>query len=162
MAITQSDTEVLIEAFMNSSWDELQLQFDGDELILSRDGHIEVPALPIPSAISTLPPVARTGPVFTDTVTKSPILDKLNTPSRNWIAVKAPNLGTAYTAPKPDADPYVTIGTRVTPDTEVCLIEVMKLFTAVRAGISGIVREIAITDGQMVEFDQPLIWIEQS
>ena len=45
-------------------------------------------------------------------------------------------------------------------DTEVCLIEVMKLFTPVRAGVAGVVREIRIEDGQMVEFGQLLVVVE--
>ena len=45
-------------------------------------------------------------------------------------------------------------------DTEVCLIEVMKLFTPLIAGVQGIVREVYVTDGALVEFDQPLFLIE--
>ena len=47
--------------------------------------------------------------------------------------MRAPNLGTFYRAPKPGAPPYVAVGQRVEAATEVCLIEVMKLFTSVRA-----------------------------
>ena len=49
---------------------------------------------------------------------------------------------------------------QVAADTEVCLIEVMKLFTPVHAGLSGIVRHICVEDGEMVEHDQPLFYIE--
>ena len=77
-----------------------------------------------------------------------------------WTAIKAPNLGTFYRATKPDAPPYVEIGQKVTADTEICLIEVMKLFTPVRAGIAGIVRKVLSEDAQLVEYDQPLFLIE--
>jgi acetyl-CoA carboxylase biotin carboxyl carrier protein len=76
------------------------------------------------------------------------------------LAVRAPNLGTFYRAPKPGAPAYVEVGQLVEADTEVCLIEVMKLFTPVRAGNAGTVREICIADGQMVEFGQLLVTIE--
>jgi acetyl-CoA carboxylase biotin carboxyl carrier protein len=76
------------------------------------------------------------------------------------LVIRAPNLGTFYRAPKPGAPPYVEVGQRVEPDTEVCLIEVMKLFAPVRAGLSGVVREIRARDGEMVEFDQALIVVE--
>ena len=76
------------------------------------------------------------------------------------LVIRAPNLGTFYRAPKPGAPPYVEVGQRVEPDTEVCLIEVMKLFAPVRAGLTGIVREIRARDGEMVEFDQALILVE--
>ena len=75
-------------------------------------------------------------------------------------AVRAPNLGTFYRAPKPGAPPYVAVGQKVEASTEVCLIEVMKLFTSVRAGVTGTVREVLAEDAQLVEFDQPLFLIE--
>ena len=58
--------------------------------------------------------------------------------------VRAPNLGTFYRAPKPGAAPYVAIGQKVEAETEVCLIEVMKLFTSVCAGVAGTVREVLV------------------
>ncbi len=76
------------------------------------------------------------------------------------LVIRAPNLGTFYRAPKPGAPAYVEVGQVIEPDTEVCLIEVMKLFAPVRAGIAGTVREIRARDGQMVEFDQVLIIVE--
>jgi acetyl-CoA carboxylase biotin carboxyl carrier protein len=78
----------------------------------------------------------------------------------HWIAVTAPNLGTFYRSPKPGAAAYVDIGQPVEVDTEICLIEVMKLFTAVRAGVTGIVRRICAKDAEMVEFGQTLFYIE--
>jgi acetyl-CoA carboxylase biotin carboxyl carrier protein len=54
----------------------------------------------------------------------------------------------------------VALGQRVTPETEICLVEVMKLFTTVRAGVTGIVRKLLVADGDLVEFDQPLVYIE--
>jgi acetyl-CoA carboxylase biotin carboxyl carrier protein len=76
------------------------------------------------------------------------------------VAIKAPNLGIFYRAPKPGASPYVNTGDQVDQDTEVCLIEVMKLFTPVTAGISGKVVKICIEDGEMVEHDQALFYIQ--
>ena len=76
------------------------------------------------------------------------------------MAVSAPNLGTFYRAPKPGAAPYVEVGQEVAADTEVCLIEVMKLFTPVSAGTAGVIHEICIDDGQMVEFGQILVVID--
>jgi biotin carboxyl carrier protein len=76
------------------------------------------------------------------------------------VAIRAPNLGTFYRAPKPGAAPYVELGQIVEADTEVCLIEVMKLFTPVKAGLSGRIVKICVEDGKMVEYDAPLFFIE--
>ena len=69
----------------------------------------------------------------------------------DWIAIRAPHLGTFYRAPKPGADPYVEIGQTVTAETEVWLLEVMKLFTSIRAGYSGVVRRLCARDAELVE-----------
>lgn len=76
------------------------------------------------------------------------------------IFVRAANLGTFYRSPKPGAPPYVNVGDAVVPEAEVCLIEVMKLFTPLYASVRGIVREILVNDSSLVEFDQPLFLVE--
>lgn len=79
-----------------------------------------------------------------------------------WTMVRAPSLGTFYRAPKPGAAPFVAIGSKVGADSELCLIEVMKLFTTLRAGTAGAIREIYASDGDLVEYDQPLFLVEPS
>jgi acetyl-CoA carboxylase biotin carboxyl carrier protein len=78
----------------------------------------------------------------------------------HWVAVTAPNLGTFYRSPKPGVAPYVTVGQAVTADTEICLLEVMKLFTTVRAGTAGVVRRICVEDAVMVDYGAVLFYIE--
>lgn len=73
--------------------------------------------------------------------------------------VKAPNLGAFYRAPKPGAKNYVEIGDRIEAGDEICLIEVMKLFTAVRAQTAGRVSAVLADDGAMVTAGQPLFAI---
>ena len=63
-------------------------------------------------------------------------------------------------APKPGGAPYVSVGQAISADTEVCLIEVMKLFTSVPAGVAGTVRKVLVEDAELVEYDQPLFLIE--
>jgi acetyl-CoA carboxylase biotin carboxyl carrier protein len=78
------------------------------------------------------------------------------------VVVRAPNLGTFYRSSKPGSPPFVEIGQHVEETTDICLIEVMKLFTPVQAGVAGIVREILVADAELVEFDEPLVVIEPS
>ena len=65
-------------------------------------------------------------------------------------------MGTFYRSPKPGAPVFVDVGSDVTPDTDLCLVEVMKLFTAVRAPVVGRIHAVLAEDGQMVEVGQPL------
>jgi acetyl-CoA carboxylase biotin carboxyl carrier protein len=71
-------------------------------------------------------------------------------------------MGRFYSKPDPSAAPFVSVGAKVEADATVGLIEVMKLFNAVGAGISGIVTEICVEDAQFVEYGQVLLRIQPS
>ena len=71
--------------------------------------------------------------------------------------IKSAMVGTFYRAPEPGGQPFVSVGQRVTPDTTVCIIEVMKLMTSIQAGCAGVVTHILVGDGEPVEFGQTLI-----
>ena len=71
-------------------------------------------------------------------------------------------LGTFYRSPAPSEPPFVEIGKRVQADDIVCLIEVMKLFSSIKAGVDGVVTRILVENGAMVEFNQMLIVITAS
>ena len=74
--------------------------------------------------------------------------------------VKAPLLGSFYSAPKPGEPPFVRVGDRVEPNTVICIIEVMKLMNSVEAGLAGIISAIHATDGELVEHGQVLFTIK--
>jgi acetyl-CoA carboxylase biotin carboxyl carrier protein len=63
-------------------------------------------------------------------------------------------------SPAQVADPFVSIGSKVAPDTVIGIIEVMKLMTSVQAGVSGTVAEIVAPDGELVEHGQVLIRVQ--
>ena len=75
------------------------------------------------------------------------------------VAIRAPMLGTFYRSPAPGEPPFVEIGKRVRADDTVCLIEVMKLFSSIKAGVDGLVDRILVENGSMIEFNQMLIII---
>lgn len=75
-------------------------------------------------------------------------------------AVKAPMVGVAYLASEPESPPFVKPGDKVTEGQTLLLIEAMKTFNPVPAPKAGTVAAILVTDGQPVEFDQPLVVIE--
>lgn len=77
----------------------------------------------------------------------------------NLIAVRAPMVGNFYRAPSPGEPAFVKVGDQIKDGAVIGLIECMKLFNSVESGCSGTVVEILPVDGQMVEFDQPLVLI---
>jgi acetyl-CoA carboxylase biotin carboxyl carrier protein len=165
--VKAEDIEALVQLFDESSWDELHLQIDGLELFISSD-----PAARFVDSTGQLATVQRArSTVTTAALTNEPRgMGHLAPPPEpavvvstvpdTWIAVAAPSLGTFYRSPKPGAPPYAELGQEVDADTEICVIEVMKLFTALRAGTSGVIRRICASDSEMVEFGQPLFYIE--
>ena len=80
--------------------------------------------------------------------------------SDNANALKSPMVGVVYLAPEPGADTFVSVGDTVKAGDTVALVEAMKTFNPIKADKDGVVKEILVTDGAAVEYDQPLIVIE--
>jgi acetyl-CoA carboxylase biotin carboxyl carrier protein len=76
--------------------------------------------------------------------------------------VTSPMIGTFYRRPNPSSPPFVEIGDLVTPNTDICIVEVMKLLNTIPAGYSGTVSRILVEDGASIEAGQPLMVIEVS
>lgn len=74
--------------------------------------------------------------------------------------VRSPMVGVFYSAPSPDAEPFVKIGDRVHKGDVLCIIEAMKLMNEITAESDGEVVDICVENGQLVEFDQCLMRIE--
>ena len=158
---SQQDIESLVKLFGESDWKEMHIKTDTLEFFIS-----ENPG----SGLQNRSVQANVVKSQTEEIKPSPVVaEKPEEKSgaeyevpKGMLAVRAPNLGTFYRRPKPDSDPYVEVGDAVTESTEVCLIEVMKLFTPVKAESSGEIIEILVSDGEMVEFNQPLVLIKPS
>jgi acetyl-CoA carboxylase biotin carboxyl carrier protein len=158
--VKAEDVQSLIELFDGSDWNELYLQFADFKIHLSKDGAMrrEFGA----GTAQPAPPDAKPAGIVPN-VSAPPVAMVASAPAdipEGMSVVRAPNLGTFYKSPKPGTPPYVEIGQHVEADTEICLIEVMKLFTPVKAGVAGIIRQALVNDAELVEFEQPLFVIE--
>jgi acetyl-CoA carboxylase biotin carboxyl carrier protein len=151
MSLTAKDVAEITRLLEESSFDELELEYDGMKIHLRRAGTVKAPARDAATAADTTPSdtsVAARAP--TPATAVDPALTE----------VRAPLLGTFYRAPKPGAPPFVEVGAAVVPDTIVGIIEVMKLMNTVRAGASGVVREVCARDGDLVEYGEVLLRID--
>ncbi|MDR0326199.1 MAG: acetyl-CoA carboxylase biotin carboxyl carrier protein [Oscillospiraceae bacterium] len=81
-------------------------------------------------------------------------------PQPSGEVVKAPLVGVFYTAPSPDAAPFVSIGQRVKKGDVLCIIEAMKLMNEIESAHDGIVEQFLVENGAMVEFGQTLLTIK--
>ena len=102
----------------------------------------QAPAMPVAAPVAAAASVA-TAPTVDDTPT-----------------VESPIVGTFYTAPSPDSDPFIKVGDRVTADTVVCIIEAMKVMNEIKAEMDGIVEQICVSNGEAVEFGQALFKVK--
>lgn len=78
----------------------------------------------------------------------------------SWKKITSQTPGTFYSAPSPDAEPFVKIGSAVNPKTVVCIIEAMKLMNEIEAEVSGEIVKIYVENGQPVEYGQPLFAVK--
>ena len=80
---------------------------------------------------------------------------------KDYISVKSPIVGVFYAAPAENADPYVSIGDSVAKGQTLCIVEAMKLMNEISADDDGIISEICVTNGQVVEYGTELFRIKR-
>lgn len=76
------------------------------------------------------------------------------------VPVEAPVVGTFYRSPQPGAPAFVNEGDSVEVDQAIGIVEAMKIMNHIAAPVAGRVAKIAVGDGEIVEFGQPLVWLE--
>ncbi len=76
------------------------------------------------------------------------------------VTVTSPIVGTFYSAPSPDAEPFVEVGSRVKVGQVLCIIEAMKLMNEIESEVEGTVVRILVENGRSVEYGEPLFLIE--
>jgi acetyl-CoA carboxylase biotin carboxyl carrier protein len=74
----------------------------------------------------------------------------------------APIVGTYYITPKPDSEPFVQVGDKVSKSTVLCIIEAMKIFNQIECDVNGEIAAILVENGQPVEYGEPLFQIRLS
>jgi acetyl-CoA carboxylase biotin carboxyl carrier protein len=74
--------------------------------------------------------------------------------------VLAPLVGTFYSSAQPGAKAFAEVGSSVEPGQTVCIVEAMKMMNEVAAGEGGKVAEILVENGDWVEFEQVLMYLE--
>ncbi|MEM1166532.1 MAG: acetyl-CoA carboxylase biotin carboxyl carrier protein [Planctomycetota bacterium] len=74
-------------------------------------------------------------------------------------AIVSPMVGTFYSAPDPESAPFASVGSRVGPDSVVCIVEAMKVFSEIKAEVAGVVERVLVKNGDPVEFGQKLFMV---
>ena len=161
MSINFQELRDLLGAISQTDITELVLKNDDFELTVRKDkGLVAVaPTAVSPQITEAVPSPPPTTPVAVATSTPEPSA----TPSvddKRWVDVTSPMVGTFYSAPAPDEDPFVSVGDGITKGDTVCIIEAMKLMNEIEAEVSGQIMEIVVQNGEPVEFGQVLMRVD--
>ena len=158
MELSEDDVLHILKLIDESKFDYFQLEVGELKITVSKGDPIPLGNSAQPVAISATPAAApQPAPAPVAAAAAAP---KAAAIPAGHLAVTAPILGTFYVAPEPGAPPFVTVGQQVTEDTPCGLIEVMKVFNSVRAGVKGTIVEVVAANGTFVEFGQTLIIVK--
>lgn len=149
MGLTAKDVEEIVKLLEGSTFDRLSLEVDGLKLELERGGS----GAPRPARTNE-----RTEPKATLAQLAPAPPTRVNR-EEGLVEITAPLLGIFYRAPKPGEAPFVDVGSKVSTETVIGIIEVMKLMNSVSAGVGGEVVEIIGRNGELVEHGEVLMLV---
>jgi acetyl-CoA carboxylase biotin carboxyl carrier protein len=142
---------------------ELEIKNASGEIRLVRGNHhatvpppAGVVATPSPHGTSSIQPSQPLNPG----TTSFPSSAESDTNQLRGTAIPSPMVGTFYRAPKPDAKPYVEVGSVVEAGEVVCIVEAMKMMNEIQSEVRGRVIKIMAENGKPVEYGQPLFLLE--
>ena len=141
----------LIKLMKDNDLSEIDLKDQDEQVSLKRGSTGQIVATPAPVQAAPAPAAPA----------EPPQADGEKTPAEDGLLeIKSPMVGTYYSAPSPDADPFVSVGSIVGPDTVVCLIEAMKVFQEIKPeDVAGTIEKILVSSGEAVEHGQPLFLV---
>jgi len=127
---------------------EVDLKQAEQQIRLVRGTPQAAAAPPTPIAAPAAAPVAATPPAPVD--------------DANIVTITAPMVGTFYTKPNPKSDDFVKVGSRISADTVICIVEAMKVFNEIPAEVSGVITEVLAKNEEPVDFGKPLFKVDTS
>ena len=155
----------LIKLVDQSNIDEFVYEHDGSKIKMKKkiaDVVVSQPTVSITQeslAPKVVQPAAVTQEPVVEAVAQEPVKENA-ADTMNLHKIVSPMVGTFYQSPSPDTEAYVKVGSKVTNDSIVCIVEAMKLFNEIEAEINGEVVEVLVKDGQLVEYGQPLFLVK--
>jgi len=160
-----SEIKELIKLIDQTSVQELEIENDGERLLIRKPGKAEVvnvQAAPITHTYTAAPVQAYAQPEAPQGA--APAAPQTAAPAKqdnaNLHQIVSPMVGTFYSAPSPEAAPFVQAGDRVHEKSVVCILEAMKLMNELEAEVRGEIVDVLVSNGQLVEFGQPLFLVK--
>jgi acetyl-CoA carboxylase biotin carboxyl carrier protein len=151
------DIKAIVDLMKKNAITEFEMEDQGAKIKLKRGLGTVVASSDEPMGYVPVAPAAGVVPLASAPTTAS-----ATPPVQEYIDIKSPMIGTFYRASSHDAPDFVQVGTEVSPNTVVCVIEAMKIMNEIKAEIKGVVTQILVENGKPVEFGQPLFRIRPS
>ncbi|MFN2745389.1 MULTISPECIES: acetyl-CoA carboxylase biotin carboxyl carrier protein [Bacillus] len=150
----------LIKLIDESSINEFTYENEGSKVELKKQSGVvqtiqQAPAVPVQAPVQEAAVQAKQAPVQ-----EAPAQQEAANANENLHKITSPMVGTFYASSSPEADPYVTVGSKVTESSVVCIVEAMKLFNEIEAEVKGEIVEVLVENGQLVEYGQPLFLVK--
>jgi acetyl-CoA carboxylase biotin carboxyl carrier protein len=134
---------------------------DGDQRVVLKRGAATVSVPPVAYAPAPMSaPAPSSGMPASAGMSAAPPTGAAPDDESNLVPIKSPMVGTFYTASSPDAKPFVSVGSTVDDETDVCIIEAMKVFNNIKAETRGTIAKVLVSNGQTVEFGQTLFLVK--
>lgn len=143
--------EKLAKIVADNELTEISLE-DGEQAITIRKD--------LPEVIAASAPVVSPAVAPAPAVTASAPSVEPNAEAKKGNAITSPMVGTFYSKPAPDAEPFVKLGDSISTGDTVCIVEAMKMMNEIESEFSGKIIEICVSDGEPVEYGQPLMYVE--
>jgi acetyl-CoA carboxylase biotin carboxyl carrier protein len=147
-----NDIEKVIKILENTDITDFELEYKGIKIKLTRKTEsaniVKTSSSDTSKVIKTL--FATTESSIGNTVTES---------SLDCVKVESPIVGTFYSKPSPDAEPFVKQGDKVKKGQTICIVEAMKLMNEIPSPCDGTVEQILMEDGQVVEYGETILTI---
>ena len=148
------DIKRIVEMMKSNDLTKFAMKDEGFELTLKRGVEQQIvvaaaPAAAAPIAAAPLAPAAAPEAA-------APVDDA----DDGLIEIPSPSVGTVSRKPAPDADNFAQVGTEVSEDTVVCIIEAMKVMNEIKAEVNGVITKVLVDDATPVQYGQPLFLVE--
>ena len=162
MTITHDDVQNIFKIIDSAEHlQEIDIEYGDFRVYVSRhrEATDSIPSAPATKAVADAYTPAE--PIRTPVpATAAHPKDVGNIVPEGMVTVRSPMLGIFYRAPSPGKKPFVDVGQQVKATDTVCLLEVMKLFNSVTAGVDGTIAQILVENGELVQYEQTIILIQ--
>lgn len=155
----------IIKLVDGSSINEFTYEAEGTKIKLKKTGSATAePVAPAPAPAAPPAPAATAAQQAAPAAEEKPAEQPAATGAAHadMHKILSPMVGTFYQSPSPEEAAYVQVGSKVTAEQVVCIVEAMKLFNEIEAEVDGEIAEILVKDGQLVEYGQPLFLVKSN